>query len=351
MPETFSTLADLLAHGHDDVIDVRSPAEFAEDHIPGAINLPALSNEERARVGTIYTQIAPFEARKTGAALVARNVARHLETDLADRAGGWRPLVYCWRGGQRSGSVVTILRAVGWRADTISGGYQTYRRLVHAMLYDTPLPHRVILLDGYTGTAKTDLLHRLAGLGVQMLDLEGLAGHRGSILGGDPSDQPSQKSFESALACRLARLDPARPVVLEAESSKIGERIIPPSLWAIMKAAPRIIVSAPLDARATYLVEAYADVIARQEDLTNRLQVLRRHRGGAVVDRWLEHLTAGDHEGLARALMQDHYDPSYAKSRAARAHPVLAQVAAPGLTPADRDALAARIAETVRSEG
>ena len=351
MPQGFATLTDLLDHGYDDVIDVRSPAEFAADHIPGAINLPALSNEERARVGTIYTQVAPFEARKIGAALVARNVARHLETDLADRDGSWQPLVYCWRGGQRSGSVATILRAVGWRTETVSGGYRAYRRLVHAMLYDTPLPYRVILLDGYTGTAKTDLLHRLGGLGVQMLDLEGLAGHRGSILGGDPAGQPGQKAFESALACRLAQLDPARPLVLEAESSKIGERIIPPALWAAMKAARRIVLDAPLDARATYLVEAYADVIARPDDLAKRLQVLRRHRGGAVVERWMSLLAEGDHAGLARALMQDHYDPSYAKSRAARAHPVLARIEAADLTPPARDALAARIADTVRSAG
>ena len=101
MPKHFDTLSQLLAHGYDEVIDVRSPAEFAKDHIPGAINLPALSNEERARVGTIYTQVAPFEARKIGAALVAHNVARHLETELADRDGGWQPLVYCWRGGDR----------------------------------------------------------------------------------------------------------------------------------------------------------------------------------------------------------------------------------------------------------
>jgi tRNA 2-selenouridine synthase len=351
MPEDYTTLAALLAHGYDDVIDVRSPAEFAEDHIPGAINLPALSNEERARVGTIYTQVAPFEARKIGAALVARNVAQHLETELADRDGAWQPLVYCWRGGQRSGSVATILRAVGWRTETVSGGYQTYRRLVHAMLYDAPLPHRVILLDGYTGTAKTDLLHRLRGLGVQVLDLEGLAGHRGSILGGTAADQPSQKAFESALACRLLDLDPGRPVVLEAESSKIGDRIIPPILWAAMKDAPRIVIDAPLAARAAYLVEAYADIIARKNDLEDRLRVLTRHRGRAVVDGWLALLEAGNHAGLARALMQDHYDPSYAKSRAARAHPVLAEVEAQSLTSTDRDALAARIAEAVKSAG
>ncbi|NBD31058.1 MAG: tRNA 2-selenouridine(34) synthase MnmH [Alphaproteobacteria bacterium] len=350
MPQHFDTLSQLLSHGFNDVIDVRSPAEFAEDHIPGAINLPALSNEERARVGTIYTQEAPFEARKIGAALVARNVARHLETGLADRDGGWRPLVHCWRGGQRSESVATILRAVGWRAETIAGGYQSYRRLVHAALYEAPVSHRFILLDGYTGTAKTDILHRLDALGIQVLDLEGMAGHRGSILGGQADAQPSQKAFESALACRLAGLDPARPVVLEAESSKIGERIIPPMVWAAMKDAPRIVISAPIEARAAYLVDTYNDVISRRDELVARLTILKRHRGAAVVDTWLDLLNRGDLAGLARALMEDHYDPSYAKSRAAHHAEVLHEVRAEALDPQGRADLAERIARIVRAE-
>jgi tRNA 2-selenouridine synthase len=351
MPERFATLADLLSHRYDDIIDVRSPAEFAEDHVPGAINLPALSNEERARVGTIYTQVAPFDARKIGAALVARNVAEHLETALEGKSGGWRPLLYCWRGGQRSGSFATILKAVGWQAETLDGGYRSYRRLVHAALCDTPLPHRLVLLDGYTGTAKTDLLHRLGAMGVQVLDLEGMAGHRGSILGGDPDGQPSQKGFESAIACRLAVLDPGRPVVLEAESSKVGQRNVPAALWAAMKDAPRIEITAPLGARAKYLVEAYADVIAHRDELMDRLDILRRHRGGAVVDRWLALLEQGAHVDLARALMSDHYDPSYAKSRAAYDARVLATLHSERLAEPDRAALAERIAACLTAEG
>ena len=183
MKTSFASLTDILDHGFDTVIDVRSPAEFAEDHVPGAINLPALSNEERARVGTIYVQEAPFKARKIGAALVARNVAGHLDGPMKDMAGSWRPLVYCWRGGQRSGSFASILTQIGWRAEVIEGGYQSYRNLVHDVLYKEAVTHRLILLDGNTGTAKTDILHRLRRLGVQVLDLEGLANHRGSLLG------------------------------------------------------------------------------------------------------------------------------------------------------------------------
>ncbi|MDC1501373.1 tRNA 2-selenouridine(34) synthase MnmH, partial [Octadecabacter sp.] len=260
MKTAFTSLRDLLNHGFDTVIDVRSPAEFAEDHVPGAINLPALSNDQRAQVGTVYVQISPFKARKMGAAMVARNVAAHLEGPLKDHLGSWRPLVYCWRGGQRSGSFASILTQIGWRAEVVDGGYQAFRNLVHDVLYKDAVPHRLILLDGNTGTAKTDLLHRLDRLGVQVLDLEGLANHRGSLLGEMDGGQPAQKGFETALACALLKLDPTRPTLVEAESSKVGERVVPPTLWAAMKAAPRIEIDAPLDARAAYLADAYADV-------------------------------------------------------------------------------------------
>ncbi len=314
MALTFSSLPDLLNHGFDTVIDVRSPAEFAEDHIPGAINLPVLDNEERARVGTIYKQQSPFLARKLGAALVFRNSAAHLEGPLAQKDGGWRPLVYCWRGGQRSGGFTWMLGQVGWRAEVIEGGYRSYRRLVHAALYDTPLPLRPVLLDGNTGTAKTALLPLLRARGVQVLDLEGLANHRGSLLGA-MGPQPDQKAFETALAAQICALDPASPVLVEAESNKIGQRIIPPTLWEAMRRAPRIEVSAPLAARARFLAQGYADMTADPDRLRDRLSPLRSLRGAETVDHWLALLAEGRMEALAQALMVDHYDPAYAKSR------------------------------------
>ncbi len=314
MAQTYDTLTALLNHGFDTVIDVRSPAEFAEDHIPGAINLPVLSNDERAEVGTIYKQESPFLGRKTGAALVFRNAADHIAGPLRDKEGAWRPLVYCWRGGQRSGAFSWMLGQIGWRADVITGGYKTYRRLVNAMLYDGVLPHRIVLLDGYTGTAKTEVLHLLAARGVQVLDLEGAAGHRGSLLGG-LGDQPSQKMFESRLAGVLHALDPARPVVVEAESNKIGERLIPPALWDAMKTAPRIEIAARIEDRTDYLVQAYADVLADAERLRANLSPLRQFRGHEIVDAWFAQIAKGDLPGLTRALMVQHYDPAYAKSR------------------------------------
>lgn len=348
MATIFSSLNDILDHGFDTVIDVRSPAEFAEDHVPGAINLPALSNDERAAVGTVYVQVSPFKARKMGAALVARNVAAHLEGPLKDHLGSWQPLVYCWRGGQRSGSFASILSQIGWRAEVIEGGYQSFRNLVHDIVYDTPVLHRLILLDGNTGTAKTDILHRLDTLGVQVLDLEGLANHRGSLLGEMAGGQPAQKGFETALACALVALDPARPVIVEAESSKVGERIVPPSVWAAMKAAPRIEIDAPLDARATYLADTYADISADHDKLAGRLDILRRHRGG-LVDGWLALLKAREFESLARVLMDEHYDPTYRSGRARHGADVLERFAVSGLADANRANLAQRIATWVKS--
>ena len=330
MAVTLESLSALDALPFDDIIDVRSPSEYAEDHIPGAINLPVLSDAERARVGTVYVQQDRFLARKVGAALVARNAARHLEGALADRPGGWRPLVHCWRGGQRSGSFAAILGQIGWRVDVVAGGYKAYRQLVVAALYKRPLAAAPVLIDGGTGTAKTRLLHHLAQAGEQVIDLEGLAAHRGSLLGGMAGGQPAQKAFESRLAMALARVDPARPLWLEAESNKIGEVLIPPSLWAAMRRAPRIRVEAPLAARARFLTTAYADLLAEPEALCARLAGLVPYHGRARVAQWQAMARAGDFTALAAELVTHHYDPRYAKS-AARAGAPAAVLPLPGL--------------------
>ncbi|MDJ0825391.1 MAG: tRNA 2-selenouridine(34) synthase MnmH [Rhodobacter sp.] len=347
MPQSFGTLPEIYDAPFDALIDVRSPAEFAEDHIPGAISLPVLSDAERARVGTIYSQESPFRARKIGAALVARNAAAHIEGPLAGFDGGWRPLVYCWRGGQRSGSFASILAQIGWRAETVAGGYRSYRRLVVQAMHEAALPHRLVLLEGDTGTAKTALLGRLAVRGVQVLDLEGLAAHRGSVFGAVARPQPSQKAFEGALAQAFSRLDPAHPVVVEAESAKIGGCLIPPSVWAAMRAAPRLRVTAPLAARARYLTEAYADLTADAAALAATLDELIPYHGRARVAEWQALAASGAVVELAATLMADHYDPRYAKARTRIGAQRVAEVAAHDLTPADLDRMADRLAAAV----
>jgi len=349
MAQTFPCLSALRAHGFDTVIDVRSPAEFAEDHIPGAISLPVMSNAERARVGTIYTQVAPFKARKIGAALVARNAAAHIEGTLADKDGAWRPLVYCWRGGQRSGSFTSILQQIGWRADVVEGGYRSYRRLVVGAMHDTKLAHSLILLDGNTGTAKTELLHLLAARGAQIVDLEGLAAHRGSVFGPLASPQPAQKAFEGALAGVFDQLDPTRPVIVEAESSKIGNVAVPPSVWAAMRAAPRLTLTAPLAARARYLTRTYADMVADPVALAATLELLVSFHGRAQVKAWTLLASSGKYETLAFELMQSHYDPRYGKSRDARDGNSLALIEMPDLKADDLARAADQIIAAVQA--
>jgi tRNA 2-selenouridine synthase len=340
-------LATLAAF--DAVIDVRSPAEFAQDHAPGAINLPVLTNEERAQVGTIYVQESRFKARRIGAALIARNVARHLETALADQPGGFRPLVYCWRGGQRSHAMATILAEVGWRTSVLAGGYKTWRRHVSERLYDQPWPARLVLIDGATGSGKTEILQRLAERGLQVLDLEGLAAHRGSLLGAlKDRPQPSQKMFESRLLALLDGFDLSRPIVVEAESSKVGERMVPPALWHVMAAAPRIEIAAPAPARAAYLVRAYRDIIEDRPALDEALRRLPTPAGRKRLAAWGELADAGQFEALALELMALHYDPAYRRSSGKDTRPSLGVVDLPDLGPADLDAAADEVARRIR---
>ena len=314
MPLTLTSYADVSAIDADTIIDARSEAEFAEDHIPGAINLPSLNNDERARVGTLYKQQGPFLARKVGAALVARNAAAHLEGPLADKEGGWKPVVYCWRGGQRSGSFASILQQIGWRADVIDGGYRSYRRLVSELLYEAPFPAPVVLLDGNTGTAKTEVLALVQEQGGQVIDLEGLANHRGSLFGWQ-GPQPAQRGFESALAQAVAALDPARPVLIEAESPKVGQVALPPSLLKAMRAAPRIVIDAPLAERAAYLVRAYGDIAQDRDRLDTVLLKLKTMQSGERITHWQSLAREGQLEALAGELMALHYDPRYEKMR------------------------------------
>jgi tRNA 2-selenouridine synthase len=337
--------------GFDAIIDVRSPAEFAEDHVPGAINLPVLDDEERARVGTIYVQESRFLARRIGAALVARNIARHLEGALSERTGAFAPLIYCWRGGQRSGAMATILDQVGWRVSVLAGGYRTYRRRVTAALYDADPSLRLVLLDGPTGVAKTDILARLAARGTQMIDLEGLAAHRGSLFGALPeAPQPPQKLFESRLLAVLERLDPSRPVVVEAESSKVGDINLPPGLWKAMTTARRIVLGAPAPDRARYLLEAYGDIVRDRARLEDVIERLPPHHGREQKAIWRTLAAAGDDIALATSLIEAHYDPGYARSARRDGRALLGEIRLPDLSAASREAAADEIVALLQTE-
>jgi tRNA 2-selenouridine synthase len=308
-------IATLEAGAFDAVIDVRSPAEFAEDHIPGALSCPVLDDEERARVGTLYKQVSPFQARKLGAALVARNIARHLETEFADRDRDWRPLVYCWRGGKRSGAMAHVLREVGWHAKTLEGGYKSYRRRVVERLAALPAALSFRVVHGATGSGKSRLLRALAAAGAQVLDLEELAAHRGSVLGDLPGrPQPSQKWFESLLLERLAGFDSARPVFVEGESRKIGQVQVPEALIETMRAAECVLLEAGTDTRVALLMDEYRHFFADRAALEAQLDCLAGLHGHAVVGEWKALAGRGAWDELVARLLAEHYDPAYRRS-------------------------------------
>ena len=307
------TVAQLDAF--DEVIDVRSPAEYALDHVPGALSCPVLDDEERARVGTMYKQVSPFDAKKEGAALVSRNIARHIEERFRGRGRGWRPLVYCWRGGQRSASMAHVLREIGWGAATLEGGYRAYRREVLAQLDALPSRFRYRVLCGSTGSGKSRLLEALAARGVQVLDLERLARHRGSLLGELPGEpQPSQKMFDSLVWNALAGFDPARPVHVEAESKKIGQLQVPGELLDRMRKGECLRLDVRSSERVRFLIDEYRHFLAEPAALKEKLACLTAHYGRAVVDRWLAQAASGAWQALVGDLLHTHYDPSYLRA-------------------------------------
>jgi len=301
----------------DCLIDARSPAEYALDHIPGAINCPVLDDEERRIVGTLYKQQGAFEARRVGGAMVAANLARHLQERFADMPANWKPLIYCWRGGMRSGSMVTWWRMVGWDAQQLAGGYKRFRGHVIQVIDELcpRLPLQVVC--GATGSAKTRVLHALARQGAQVLDLEGLAAHKGSLLGNVPGiEQPSQKAFETQLARQIEAFDLSQPVFIEAESRKIGRIALPTTLVERLRASPCLEIVAPAEARLAFLLRDYAYLGDDGDALAQKLVALRELHGVVVLERWQGWARRGELSPLFAELSALHYDPHYARSQA-----------------------------------
>lgn len=297
------------------VLDARSPSEFAEDHLPGAVSAAVLDDAERARVGTVHAEDGAFAAKRLGAPLVARRIADLIAGPFAQCAAHWRPLVYCWRGGNRSGALATVLARVGWRTAVLDGGYRAFRRRVVDDLASAPAQLRMVVVGGRTGTAKSRILERLAQRGEQVLDLERLAAHRGSLLGGLPDRaQPTQKAFETAIWDALRGVDPARPVFIESESRKVGQLQVPEGLIVPMRASPLVIVQADAAVRSRFLLDEYAhfrDDVPGLHALLARLVPLH---GSTRVAEWAALLDSGRWLDLVERLLTEHYDPSYDRS-------------------------------------
>ncbi|MBI5900742.1 MAG: tRNA 2-selenouridine(34) synthase MnmH [Rhodocyclales bacterium] len=342
-----ATVADLA--GFDAIIDARAPGEFAEDHLPGAISMPVLDDAQRARVGTLYKQVSAFEAKKLGAVLVSRNVADHIERHLLDKPKSWRPLVYCWRGGQRSGAFSHILREIGWDAHRLQGGYKAWRKHVIEQLATIPARLDFRVVSGATGSGKSRLLEALGRQGAQVLHLEELAAHKGSVLGNLPgAPQPAQKAFESQILLALQGMDPGRPVFVEAESRKIGKLQVPDVLLDAIRAAPGLRIEATLPARVEFLLRDYDYAVADPAWLLERLNHLKGLQSNETLEAWRALIAAGDFATLVAELLTRHYDPLYQRSQS---HNYASYAAATGYaastldTPA-LDALAARILAT-----
>jgi tRNA 2-selenouridine synthase len=299
----------------DAVIDARTPAEFAEDHIPGAISAPVLYDVERAEVGTLYKQVSAFEAKKVGATLVAKNVARHVENLWKDNGKDWKPLVYCWRGGKRSGAMAHILREIGWDAQTLPGGYKAYRKWVVQQLEIVPQQFDFRVVHGPTGSGKSRLLTALAGSGAQVLDLETLAAHRGSVLGGLPDrPQPSQKMFESLLLQQLSTLDNAESVYVEGESKKIGQLQVAEALIARMRASPCVRIETDTETRVTLLLDEYRHFLEDRVVLEAQLDCLVSLHGRERIAGWKALAARGAWREFVARLLTEHYDPAYRRS-------------------------------------
>jgi len=324
-----------------EMIDVRSEGEFAEDRIPGAINLPVLSDREREKVGTLYKQVSPFEAKKVGAALVSKNISRHLTEHFANKDRDYSPLIYCWRGGQRSNSLAAVLTQIGWQVSILAGGYKTYRTAVRDRLQKLPQQFNYQVLCGLTGTGKTHLLQRMAQQRWQVLDLEALAKHRGSLLGQQWEDslkpQPSQKWFESQLLQKLQQFDPQQMVWVESESNKIGQIYLPPTLWQKMKESPCVEIQLPLEERVSLLMQDYSHFAEQTELLASKISRLKCRHGTERIKYWNRLIKSDRGREFVRELLTVHYDPAYRRSIAKTFQPVKSSIELTDLSNASLD--------------
>ena len=328
----------------DTIIDVRSPLEFAEDHIVGAINCPVLSDLERQKVGTIYKKESSFKAKIIGSSLTAKNIAFHIENKFMEKKGSWQPLIYCWRGGQRSKAFSLVLSEVGWRTNQLKGGYKEYRNQVINFLDNIGPKLKITLISGKTGSAKTKILKSIENEGGQILDLEGLANHKGSLLGKIPDlIQPSQKFFESLIFNKIQKLNLKDKIYIEAESSKIGNIHIPKSIWKKMIKSPRIEISANVELRAKFLVSDY-DYMCNDPTLINPIiKGLKNRLSKKLFDEWTNLIDRKKWFDLTKSFLENHYDPSYSSNTIKNDRKVIKKITATSLNNSDIKDIAKRI--------
>ncbi len=305
------------------ILDVRSPGEFAQAHIPRAISLPLFSNEQRKIVGTAYKQESRETAIKIGLEYFGpnmRNVVEEVEKITGGQSG--EVLIHCWRGGMRSGAIAWLLDLYGFKVTLLDGGYKAYRNWVLAQFSVT---YKLHIIGGYTGSGKTDLLATLKEAGYAAVDLEGLANHRGSALGGiQQPPQPSQEMFENMLASQLYRYRNADVIFIEDESQRIGNLQVPNSFWDTMSNSTVYFLNIPFEERLRYLLPIYGELPT--DRIAHAIQRIKKRLGGLEAKNATKHLEDGDMESCFRILLT-YYDRWY--SRALDAKKVVVELELP----------------------
>jgi tRNA 2-selenouridine synthase len=313
------------------VIDVRSPGEYNHAHIPGAVSVPLFDNDERAQVGTKYKNAGKDAAVLLGLDLVGPKLSGFVKKAKKLNPQQKEVLVHCWRGGMRSGSFAWLLDTAGLTASTLVGGYKAYRNAVIAAFSE---PRQLLILGGKTGSGKTDVLHELARQGEQVIDLEGLAHHKGSSYGAiGQLPQPATEHFENLLFAKWRTLDPNRRIWLEDESRNVGSCFIPLPLWGQMRTAPVAFLDVPKEVRIKRLVTEYTGIDHKL--LIEATERIRKRLGGKVTKDALDALDRHDYAAVAD-LTLDYYDKAYLhgllQRDSATVHPFPIQEDAPDQT-------------------
>lgn len=292
-------------------IDVRSEGEFAESHIPGAVNIPIFSDEERAQVGTMYKQIGKEEAKELGLRIASAKLPGLVQA-VREAAADRQPVVYCWRGGMRSKSVATVLDMLGMPVHRLEGGYRGYRESVKQRLAHFSLQAKCVVIHGMTGVGKTELLRLLAEDGEPVVDLEGMAGHKGSAFGSIGETPRNQRMFESLLLQRLEEWEASPYLIIEAESKRIGRVNMPEFLLEAKEAGLHILLKAPLAVRVQRTLAQYiVDDPEFKEKVTGALRSIEKKLSPADRDFGWEAIADGRYEDLTEMLLVKYYDPRY----------------------------------------